>query len=257
MKALNLSFIILFLVVSACDDDDGTQTNIPLLTGYEVESANWTLEAEYEYNSFNKLTSLSWRRETPSVTVGSDKYTYNDQGQVVEMIRTITGLTDERISYRFDETGVFASDHFSNDTRFMYILYSYDEKGKLVRMEESYRLPQGGGHERGDETEFSYYEDGNLHQVKNYFFDQENAELILMATRTYSGYIVSPNPVDPLDILPNLALQKNLPSKLTVETQAESKVYDYTYDLRKDRYPSKRVTTTEDGTTETMTYIYQ
>jgi hypothetical protein len=79
---------------------------------------------------------------------------------------------------------------------------------------------------------------------------------VLEAVHTFSNFTKAFNPLQPIDALPNITFQKNLPTTLTVEADGHTKVYTYQYTFRSDGFPSKRTATVNNSIVETLTYEY-
>lgn len=227
-----------------------------LLRSYHVATLNSTLRGEFYFNADSSIARLDWRRETPTVTQGSDSYSYDANGKVTDMVKTITGLADERIVYRFENDKIFISEHFFNGERLSYLIYDFDHNGRLVHSEENNKVIGSGGHARGKEFEYIYNDDGNLSQIKQYSFNESTAQLSLESVQTFSNFTNALNPLQPIDPLPNIVFQKNLPATLTIESNGVVKTYTYKYTFRPDGYPATRISFENNVSVETLTYEY-
>lgn len=136
------------------------------------------------------------------------------------------------------------------------MFYEYDAQGRLIHTEENNKVPSGVGHVRGDEVEYFYNADGNLYQVKNYSFTESTAQLKLESVLTYSDFTAGINPLQPVDVLPNVVFQKNLPAKLNIESNGNVSEHTYTYKLRADNYPTQRIESVDGAKVGTITYFY-
>jgi hypothetical protein len=241
-------------VVQACDDDDTEPIlETPLLLSYETVAGHVTFAANYEYDSDRRVTKISWQREVPGVTRGSDVFIYDEQGRLKQQERSITGLVDEVVNYTWDDDLVFASATYSNNRKIAFSFYDYNEADQLESV-EFYKW-EGPGFLRTDSIGFTYHPDGNLFKMNKYTFDHNALKLIFVSSQTFSEYLSSPNPVPTIEILPSINLQRSLPKDYTVSNTGNSQSYLMQYDLRADGFPKERIVTSIHGSEKTI-YVY-
>jgi hypothetical protein len=245
------------LSLFACSSDEAVAPTTPIpLRAYEVITTGGKLRGEFDFNTNGTIARLDWKRETPNVTQGSDVYSYDAGGKVTELVRSITGLLDEQIVYHFENEKIIFSEHYVNAERISFVFYDYDENGRLTHTEESNRVPDAGGYLRGTEREYLYTDDGNLSGIKEYSFTESTAQLVLESVHTFSNFTKAFNPLQPIDPLPNIVFQKNLPTTLTIEADGHIKIYTYQYTFRTDGHPTKRTDLVNNAVVETLTYEY-
>lgn len=249
---------IVFCLVTfiSCSDEQEIVRSSPVLKSYIETNGIATVRAEFERNTDETISRLTWQRQTPTLTQGADVFSYDANGNLTEMTRSITGLHDERVVYTYYDGKIGFSEHFVNGDRIAFMFYEYDEHGRLIHTEENIKVPGGFGHLRGDEVEYFYNAEGNLFQVKNYSFTESTAQLKLESVYTYSNFTAGINPLQPVDVLPNVVFQKNLSSKLTIESNGNTTEHTYTYKLRSDNYPAQRIESVNGSVKSTTTFEY-
>jgi hypothetical protein len=116
--SLQLSIVFSVAILFACSSDEPVPSSDSiLLQAYEVVTPFGKLRGDYDFNSDSSIARLDWKRETPNVTQGSDVYSYDSDGKVSELIRSITGLQDERIVYHIENEKIIFSEHYVNAER--------------------------------------------------------------------------------------------------------------------------------------------
>jgi hypothetical protein len=249
-----LSLILFSLLFLSCDDEHQESVKAPVLTSSNTTSGDWSMQVNYAYRDDGKIADITWERRTPFLTQGKDLYYYDNEGRLTEQVISITNLVDETIKFNWLDDKVVAASSYVGGEKLSYTFYEY-EGDQLSKSEFFRRLPEGGGFARISEDFYSYRDDGNLHQIKNYLFNPEEAKMFLSSTETFEGYLPSPAPLQSVEILPTIKLQKNLHTLLTIETGVESHQYKISYTLRKDRYPLERIVDHK-GSLEKTTFVY-
>ena len=255
MKLYVLALTTMLLTMFACKDDEINPAIVePRLLSYESVSENIKLTAEYEYDSDDRIKRISWQRSTPGTTQGVDEFTYDDTGKMMEQIRSISGIVQEKTTYTWDDGHVFASTVYNSNKKMGFSFYDYNQAGELESV-EIYRAEGNIGFLRTDSIGFTYHADGNLFKVIKYAGDNSGA-MTLISKQTFPEYFSSPNPLATVEILPIVKLQTELPKGYVVaDIDNNSFSYSMQYDLRKDGYPRER-TVISVGAVERTIYTY-
>jgi hypothetical protein len=258
---MKLNVLIFFLFISAfmvgCDGDEEVAPvqTAPVLLSYETDSGVLSMKAIYEYNLEGNVSKIIWERATPGITKGTDAFVYDSQGRLKKQIRSITGLVDETIEFTWDGDVIFASATYSNNQKIAFSFYDYDDKSQL-KITETYRKEGSYGYLRTDSIGFTYHPDGNLFKMLHYAYSSDLGKMIQVSTKTFSDYLSSPNPISTVEVLPDLRLQKNLPTQYLWEGMDSSVPYTFEYELRTDGYPYERTVHSNSGD-ETTIYKYK
>ena len=258
MRYSVLLFAGIVSLLAACKDDETNPTPVaeePRLLSYESTSSGFSVIADYTYDTEDRMQKISWERSNAGITRGSDVFVYDDAGRMTELVRSITGLTDETTKFTWDNDKIFASATYSNGNKIGFSFFDYNERDQLISV-EIYRNDGGVGFLRTDSIGFTYHHDSNVYRVFKYAFDYDSQRLVLISTETFSEYLPAPNPVAIIEILPVVNLQTNLPKEYTVANNGGSRnVYTIQYQLRPDGYPRERIVTSG-GTSERTVYTY-
>jgi hypothetical protein len=135
-----------------------------------------------------------------------------------------------------------------------YVLYNYDQAGNIGEAAFHYRQPDGSL-KMGLLFVYLYYTDGNLYKKMGYNPVNGLENLSLISTVTYGNYLDVENPF-PLEILPNVNSQPNLPGTYREEANGSDLFFNFTYEFDAIGRPLKRMTTSTRGS-ETTTYHYR
>jgi hypothetical protein len=247
---------ILMIALLACDDDSHYEVETPvhtLLKSYESTAGNMSSRATYDYDNDRRLTKITWQRSSPHLTTGSDVFYYDDEGQLVEKITSISGVDAETTKYHWDADKVFASATYVNGRKTSFQFFDYNQQDELEKIE--HYSAQEGGFLRSDSTGLSYHSDGNLYKMLKYGYDAEKQRLVLLSTAIFDEYIPGRNPLAMVEILPVISLQSKLPAKYSDGSSSEPIVYSLRYQLRNDGYPTERIVTSLHGE-ERTTFTY-
>jgi hypothetical protein len=122
----------------------------------------------YEYNEDGLVSKLHWESKTVfGTTVGTDAYFYNEAGGITRISRQAGAM---ETMYTWEDGVIVKSEQVNNGVVFTYTIYEYDEAGRVKKA--GIFTNNGAGEFASDfYTVYSYYEDGNVHQITNYSFD--------------------------------------------------------------------------------------
>lgn len=246
------------VALASCDSEEpNPSTSLFLLKSIETTGTSWTEKEEYSYNAGGNLAKIDWVRHTPFETTGSEQYIYGESGKIERVIKAIKGLADEEIRYQYDGDKIVVASSYVNDKKISYQFYDYNEQGKLAATEFYSFNSAANGFDRLGENHYTYYPDGNIHEVKKYDFIQEGASLSLNHTKVYTQYLEQANVVDMELVIPGVVMQTKLPSRIEYMYSTSSYTYLFDYEFRSDGLPAKRITTYNDGSTESTVFQYE
>lgn len=202
----------------------------------------------YEYNTDGNVAKIIWESKNPFGTrQGTDLYFYEDE-KVTHVDRSTS-----QVKYTWEDGRIKKLEILVNNVVLQYAIYNYDQAGTLVRKDDFNQLPSGN-YELVSYIEYTYYNDGNAHQVKSYF--PLNGEFTLHTTFTYEGYINAQNPFASVSVLPDQKIHRNLYSYYSQRTQNAFLEYTISYELNEQGYPTKRTISGPPAGANEATFLY-
>jgi len=221
----------------------------PKIKGYETVGGGWKVKRTYEYGYDNNLDKVTWEQYTPSYLGGTYNYEYY-QGRLHKMVENANRET----YYVWEGGRIVKEEQYTNGLLSKYVLYNYDQAGNIGEAAFHYRQPDGSL-KMGLLFVYLYYTDGNLYKKMAYNPVNGLENLSLISTVTYGNYLDVENPF-PLEILPNVNSQPNLPGTYREEANGSDLFFNFTYEFDNIGRPLKRTTTSTRGS-ETTTYHYR
>ena len=216
----------------------------------------------FEYNTdgtIKKATSLSDGSQTIMTL------TYNANKKVTE----VSNDNGTKIQYIYAGSQLDKAEVFNDeDIKVAYNQFTY-ANGKL----QANVLNAATEDENGNtvyqpwmKTEYSYYANGDVQEVKYYVADWQSGELVLSETRRFEQYDAKVNPLSQFGEFGMLFIGVSSGRNPTLEKAfdetgalSETIATQYTYDAQGYPTSSKETTTPAGGTAteKTMTFIYQ
>lgn len=216
---------------------------------YSLSGGGWGAKRYYGYREDGQISKIYWERYTPSYTGGTYLYHYNTSAQLTKMIESEFIET----YYTWDGGRTTKAEKFNDGVLVQYTLYGYDEAGNVGEAAVHYRQPDGEL-KLGLLFVYLYYTDGNLYKQLTYTPVEGSEEYSLISTRTYENYSGTENPF-PLEILPNVNSQPNLPGTYRVEENGHDILYQFFYEFDTNGKLVKRTTSSSSGN-EVAIYQY-
>jgi antitoxin component YwqK of YwqJK toxin-antitoxin module len=252
------SFVLLFIFQSCEEDQPVVQVPEELrIKSMQTIGPSWTQSSVFDYHADGRLTSVQWERNNPYTTTGQELYEYDDQNRLIKMISKIQDVITTETEYVYQNNRIVAALTFIDGIKDNYTFYEYDNNGKLIKAEFFRKDYQANGYFQDEEKLYSYYPDGNLHEIESFVLSVEEGGLVWNNTRTYETYHEKSSLIDTEPSVPGLRLQKNLPLKFNLVTGAGTFTYTFSYRFYPNGLPADRVTTFNDGQTEQTVYTYQ
>jgi|APTNR8051073442_1049403.scaffolds.fasta_scaffold00001_79 YD repeat-containing protein len=217
--------------------------------GYTIGAGSWGYKREYQYNEQGKLSKILWERNTPGHLAGTYTYEYDASGNLVRMIENDFTET----LYTWENGRLVKEESVKDGIVKKYTLYGYDHAGNVGEAAVHYRQP-GGELKLGLVFVYLYYLDGNLFKQLTYNPVEGEEEYTLISTRTYENYLSNANPF-PIELLPNVNSQPNLPGSYRVEENGHDILYTFFYEFDDNGKPVERTASSSSGS-ETVYYEY-
>ena len=209
-------------------------------------------KSSYEYNEEGNVSKIHWQAKTGfGTSTGTDEYFYNEAGGITR-ISKFDGAME--LVYTWDDGLIVKFERVQNGVVMAYNAYEYDEAGR-VRNVDMFTKNMAGDLISSTYDSYTYYEDGNVHKIVNYVFNENEDAFVVAATTTYEGYVEGHNPT-PLEILPNHKIQTKLPTYYSKETVSGLQEYNVAYEFSENGNQTKKTVTgfvTDSGVT---TYTY-
>jgi hypothetical protein len=258
MKNFSLLIGIMALLIGCVDQE--TPINQPKeakLRAVQTISTSWTYQEEYQYHSDGRISEIQWERNTPFTTQGKEKYVYDNSLRLTGVIREMTGLVTEEIRYRYTGTKLVEASSYSKGIKESYTQYNYGPSGQLVRIEFFKRKPASNEFIADGELRFSYHSHGNVREIQEYVYNQQQSKMILNTTRTFDEYLLNREAVlDAYPAIPTVRLQKNLPVKQVLKTPVAQVEVKFNYRWMPDGTLLDRTATYPDGSIEQTVYTF-
>lgn len=219
--------------------------------GYRVGSNNgWSIQRTYEYNEQGLVSRILWEQNTPGQLTGSYTYSYNNAGQVTEMLES----SNYKTIYTWENERIIKSEKYREGVLQSYSTYGYDDAGNVGETAVFYRQ-ENGELKMGLLFVYLYFNNGNIYKQLAHSPIEGSEEYALLSTKTYDNYLAQSNPFTMVDILPTVDTMINLPGTYREETNGHDFLYQFTYEFDAAGRPTKRVASS--GTSsETAYYEY-
>ena len=173
--------------------------------GYEIGAGPWGMKETQEYDTLGRISKIHIENASPGKSTRTETYYYNAAGQL-KKINLYPGI-DELFTWQ--DGRIIKSEKIKHGVVESYIDYAYDDHGN-VSGTVSYYLHDDGKFSMGAQFSYLYFIDGNLYKAFSFTASENGQEPILLETRTYDGYIDSPNPFPMVEILPTVQSQTRL-----------------------------------------------
>jgi hypothetical protein len=213
--------------------------------GYTTSGGSWKSQRFFSYLPNGKVEKILWRSYTPYLTQGHYTYQYDGQGKLQRSISSDRTET----SYIYKNDQIIRAETYRDGVLKELVHYGYDQAGNVAEALYLYRQP-GGEMKEGLLFVYLYHTSGNLYKQMA-FQPVPNAEPIPISTKTYENYSNRPNPF-PIEVLPNISAQPNLPGRYTVEENGVTLRFDFTYAFDAEGRPTKRDATSSTGSEQSV-----
>lgn len=221
----------------------------PKIKGYETVGGGWKVSRLFEYDDHDNLVKITWEQYTPAYQGGTYTYEYL-QGRLHKMVENANRET----YYLWEGDRIVKEEQYTNGLLSKYVLYHYDQAGKIGEAAFHYKQPDGSI-KMGLLFVYLYFTDGNLYKKMVYNPQEGSEDYSLISTTTYDNYLDVENPF-PVEIVPNGNAQPKLPGSYREEANGHDTHYTFTYEFDGSGRPVKR-TATSGMKSEITTYRYQ
>lgn len=232
------------LAITITDDDLAGVSK-----GYTISAGSWGYKRYFSYRPDGKISSIFWEQRTPGLSSGTYAYEYNASGTLVKMTETPYTHTQ----YVTENERIIKTEKYTDGVLKQYTLYGYDDAGNIGEAAIYYRQ-QTGELKLGLLFVYLYYTNGNLYKQLTYTPVEGTEEHALISTRTYEHYLANENPF-PIELLPNVNSQPNLPASYRVEENGHDIQYSFTYEFDNEGRVIKRIASSTKGS-EIAIYNY-
>ncbi|WP_169513319.1 hypothetical protein [Flexithrix dorotheae] len=216
---------------------------------YEVIGGNWKSRKTFFYEASGKIEKIEWETETPGKRTGTDTYYYNIHGQ----IEKINHFPNHDEYFYYEDGRVTRSEEIENGEKSSYKEYDYDPAGNIGG-EAVYYKQSSGEFKLGFVFVFLYFDNGNLYKQLTYIPVDTEEEYELISTRTFDNYNSSSNPF-PVEIVPTIAAQKQLPGSYQLEENGFDITYNFSYTFDENGHLATRSASSSSGG-ESTTYSF-
>jgi hypothetical protein len=208
--------------------------------------------SRYEYNENGLVSEIHWESKTIfGTSIGMDEYFYNEADGIIRLSR-LSGAVE--INYGWADGRIVKAEHVINGVIMTYTNYEYDEIGRVKKVDLF--TNNGTGDFTSDfYTVYTYYEDGNVHEITSYSFDENENAFIVSATTTYEGYVEGHNPF-PVEVLPNHYIQTKLPTYYSRSAQTSLLEFNVAYEFAENGNLAKKEITGAVADAGVTTYTY-
>jgi hypothetical protein len=217
--------------------------------GYTSTGGGWTYKRNFSYREDGKVSKVYWEQSTPGYLGGTYTYHYSENGTLVKM--TESAYTET--IYTTENGRIIKSEKFTDGVLKQYTLYGYDDAGNIGEVANYYRQPDGQM-KLGLVFVYLYFTDGNLYKQLTYNPGEDGEEYTLISTRTYENYLPNDNAF-PIELLPNVSSQPNLPGSYRVEENGRNILYTFFYEFDNEGRVTKRTASSPQGS-EVTNYKY-
>lgn len=217
--------------------------------GYRTATGiGWSSSRFFQYNPDGTVSRIVWETFTPNRTSGQITYEYSN-GKVSRE----NEHPGRYSTFAWENGKVIKQETFVNGRLSEYKLFGYDQAGNIGEAALFHRQPDGS-FKMSFLMVYLYYTDGNLYKHLVYTPIQDGNDYALLETRTYSGYLANRTHPFPIEIVPNVKAQLNLPTSYQLEKEGVTLNYQFAYEFNSAGNATKRTTT---GTSsEVTTYEY-
>jgi hypothetical protein len=209
--------------------------------------SGWSSSRYYQYNTDGTIARIQWETNTPYRTTGEYVYEYTN-GRVTR----VQEHPGRYSTFTWQNNRIVKQETFVNGSMSQYSVYGYDAAGNVGEVAIHYRQPNGEM-KLGLIFVYLYFNNGNVYK-KMVYNPVEGGEPALIETHTYDNYMTVENPF-PMEILPNVNSQPNLPTVYRFEGHERTIEYQFNYQFGADGLPTQRTASSPTGS-ETSTYQY-
>lgn len=240
------------LSLTACKKDE--QPHVPglakKLTRVTEDADNYST---FEYNAdgnLSKMTQVYVDAGVPDNMVFT--YTYNDQKKISGM--KVAGIID--IRYVYGNGKITKAELYSNNILGAYYVFTYT--GERVTRKESFFEAGNGTFELDTRNDCSYYDNGNLKEIKNYIMNGAG-QFVLTNTRQFLQFDNKKNPYEKfgqanMAIFLDFLNVNNIKHSKQVDADGSNSLeIETTYTYNNEGYPATSATRTTDNTIVTNT----
>ncbi|MCU0447437.1 MAG: hypothetical protein MUE85_21275 [Microscillaceae bacterium] len=205
LKTLNWVFACVF-ILSACEKKPEAPIS-PVHAKGKLQKIVWAdgTQDEFEYNTQGLLEKRTFKEKTGEIEIMN--FEYNAQNQLLKISKNTA--MNYQLFYKDDL--IEKVDEKAGNTLVNRYLYKFNSQKQLIEQITLFVLANGQSYETEKAT-FTYYENGNLGEIKIYFKSLGLDEFELAETVRYELYDDKVNPgffgyMHPF--IPTLPMQKN------------------------------------------------
>ena len=216
---------------------------------YHTTAGTWQDHRYFQENADGTVSKITWEQYTPSYRGGSYTYEY-----INNRLHKMVENANRETYYLWEGDRIVKTEQYTNGLLTQYVLYAYDPAGHVGEAAIHVRTPDGSMKYEILKV-YLYYTDGNLYRELQYSPIEGTTEYSLNETKTYSGYLSDRVNPFPLEILPNINAQPNLPTQLEIVANGRTVQFGLAYQFGSDGLPVQR-TVTGGNSPEVTSYEY-
>ena len=259
-KIMAVALLAAATIIQSCNDEaisviPEPVANEKLVSRIETRWGSVIVTTQYYYRTDGQLDSLVWNRVNGADSHGRERFFYDNTGRLEKKIVSQQGLVDQEILYTWADGKIGAAKSYINGVKTSYQLFDYNTAGQLTEIEFSIYDRNSGGYYFAGKNQYTYHPDGNLFEIKEFTASLSQPQPTLVNTKVYDGYTQGKNPLPSMEILPNVVLQKNLPSSFKLVLPDREVAFTFSYTLQADGYPASR--TVQGADAEQNSYSYR
>lgn len=181
--------------------------------------------AQYYYNPDGNVIQVIYGYAENDSGTHSDTYEYNAEGKLINL------YGHDVYHFYWDNERIVAADKYNGMWNgHSRILYEYNTEGQLIQKTENYIDLQFI-----DRTTYSYFDDGNLKMIVQFYKDVDTDDFESYFVTTISGYTEDQNLFPELTIIPGQRVQSQFPASMDFKHLFSSdydrhEIYRYEYD---------------------------
>lgn len=179
----------------------------------------WT---QYFYRPDGKILKINYNYPQDGPDLTTHIYQYDDDGKLIGF--------DNYYKFYWDQEHIVKAELNDGWSGRIKIYYEYNTEGQIIQKIEDYI-----DYSFSQKSIYSYFGDGNLKTIEDYWQEDENDEYKLYLVTTFEGYNESSNMFLEIVIIPGKIVQYHFPASMKFENVTDSnynsfETYNYQYD---------------------------